>query len=109
MKRESGRQVAELESQLSAKVESLSKLETEKEILIQDRDVLRSRLETVILRLNEAKSETAQVEEAYKQEIQAQTNFAEINKRKISSRSYDLLNNTSCDRKKLVHNKKLSL
>jgi DNA repair exonuclease SbcCD ATPase subunit len=82
VKLESGRQVANLESQLSAKVESFTKLETEKEILIQDRDVLRSRLETVILRLNEAKSETAQVEEAYKQEIQAQTNFAEIYKRK---------------------------
>ena len=82
VKRESGRHVAELESQFNAKVESFSKLETEKEILTQDRDVLRSRLETVILRLNDAKSETAQVEEAYKQEIQAQTNFAEIYKRK---------------------------
>lgn len=72
----------QLESQLNANLDSFSKLETEKEILAQDRNVLRSRLETLIARLNEAKSEGAQAEEAFKQEIQAQTELAEIYKSK---------------------------
>ena len=72
----------QLESQLNANLDSFSKLETEKEILAQDRNVLRSRLETLIARLNEAKSEGPQAEEAFKQEIQAQTELAEIYKSK---------------------------
>ena len=87
MKQESIRQITHLESELNSKLDSFTKLETEKEILLQDRDVLRSRLDTVIARLNDAKSETAQVEEAFKQEINAQTSLAEIYKSKHYLRS----------------------
>ena len=87
MKQESSRQITHLESELNSKLDSFIKLETEKEILLQDRDVLRSRLDTVIARLNDAKSETAQVEEAFKQEINAQTSLAEIYKSKHFLRS----------------------
>lgn len=67
---------------MNSSLDSFSKLETEKEILVQDRDVLRSRLDTLIARLNEAKAEGAQVEEAFKHEAKAQTELAEIYKSK---------------------------
>ena len=72
--------VEELESQLSYSQVAYTKLDTEKEVLIQDRNVLKSRLETVIARLTEAKSEAAEAEDAFKQEIQALKDLAEIYK-----------------------------
>jgi hypothetical protein len=56
----------------------------DKQLLLQDRDVLRARLETVIARLTEAKAEAASSEEAFRQEIQAQTDLAEIYKSKYN-------------------------
>jgi hypothetical protein len=95
-KRENSRIVLDLESRLNAKLDSFSKLETENEILTQDRDVLRSRLDTLIARLNDAKAETAQVEEAFRQEIQAQTNLAEIHKSKKNKNFQFSINSFCC-------------
>jgi len=74
--------VSELESQLSYNQTAYLKLETEKEVLAQDCSVLKSRLQTVIARLTEAKSESAEAEDAFKQEIQALKDLAEIYKSK---------------------------